>query len=272
MWVRTTMQTPSHSSKLIIRSTGYAAVLSSLFVSALFLLAADLLWQRPADTTVSAWLQQRWYDTIAFEGFHTYTINRLYGGPRETALPVGLIAALWVGIAALLWLGWRGLRRRPITLAPLGLMILVGWLVLDLRWQWDLWQQLDLTRQQFAGHSAEQKRLREQPRFAALTYQLAVAALERTADDPDQRYFIVSPNRYWRYRVAYFLYPRNVAVALVGSEALRPGDYMVLFQEPRLQYRQIAANRVQLLLDRQPYVTARPVLLSQAGNVFQVVE
>ena len=248
------------------------SALTFLLLSALLLLSADLLWQRPADTDIADWLQQRWHTATSFEGVQIYTINRLYGGPRETALPVSLIAALWAGIAALLWLGWRGLRRQPLTLAPLGLLVLVAWLVLDVRWQWDLWQQLHLTHQQFAGQTAEQKRLREQPEFAAITYQLAQAVLERTADDPEQRYFIVSANRYWRYRVAYFLYPRNVAVALVGSEMLRPGDYIVLFQEPRLQHRPIASNRVQLLLDRQSYVTARPVLLSQVGHVFQVVE
>ena len=251
---------------------GHLLVLNSLFLSALLLLSADLLWQRPADTSITDWLQQRWHTASAFEGVQIYTINRLYGGPQETALPVGLIAALWAGIAALLWLGWRGLRRQPLTLAPLGLLVLVAWLVLDVRWQWDLWQQLDLTRQQFAGQTPEQKRLREQPEFAAITYQLAQAVLERTADDPEQRYFIVSSNRYWRYRVAYFLYPRNVAVALVGSEALRPGDYLVVFDEPQLSYQQISTERIQVLRNDQPYVQVRPVVLSRVGHAFQVVE
>ena len=262
------MQTHTYSPETLAG----VSVLTFLLLSALLLLSADLLWQRPVDTGIADWLQQRWHTATAFEGIQPYTINQLRGGAGATALPVGLIAALWVGIAALLWLGWRGLRRQPLTLAPLGLLVLVAWLVLDVRWQWDLWQQLHLTHQQFAGQTTEQKRLREQPEFAAITYQLAQTVLERTADDPDQRYFIVSSNRYWRYRVAYFLYPRNVAVALVGSEALRPGDYLVVFDEPQLSYQQISTERIQVLRNDQPYAQVRPVALSRVGHAFQVVE
>ena len=105
----------------------------------------------------------------------------------------------------------------------------LGWLALDLRWQWDLGQRLAQTARDFAGRSEEERRL------AALDGQLYRFLREVRQRLPEQpvRLFIVSadPAGFWAGRARYHLLPHNGYAGfarLPPPDQARAGDYVLI--------------------------------------------
>lgn len=185
-------------------------------------------------------LRRLWQDWTAFEGFRTYSINTIVGGNPDTLTPVAFVA-LWSGTGILLWYAlarWRRQRSGPL---PAVLFLLLGWLLLDARWLWDLQRQLQHTHDRFAGKTSAEKRGSE-PGLAGASYDFAATLLDTLPSDQPQRVFILSSHRYWRYRVNYFLLPHNSVAERVEPTALHSGDVLVLFDEPRIIGRPLVPN------------------------------
>lgn len=218
-------------------------------------------------------LRQLWQDWTAFEGFRTHTINTVVGGGSTVALTPVVFVTLWIGVSVLLWYAltwWQ--RQRPGPL-PVVLFLLLGWLVLDARWLWDLQRQLQLSHDLFAGKTDAEKR-RSEPGLAGASYRFAETLLDNLEPDRPARVFVLSPQRYWRYRVNYFLLPYNSVAEGVDPTALRSGDILVLFDEPSIIGRPLApsthadatAGRIMLMTrDGRPLGVAH-MLVRHAGG------
>ena len=138
--------------------------------------------------------------------------------------------------AALYWL----LTRRALPRDP-GIywaIVVAGWLVLDLRFQVNLWRQLARTAATFAGKTAEEKRLASDDRELYTLMKEVSAALPA----PPVRIHFIADDQALRTRGSYFLYPQNVyysgdkhAPKPVPQE-LRSGDYVLLFLTSDLGY------------------------------------
>ena len=145
--------------------------------------------------------------------------------PRQWLAPLPFVA-LALGLALLgFWLlVWRKILVPDVRM--LWALVFIAWLVLDMRWQLDLWHKLGLTQQRYAGKSWEEKHLAaEDGRLFGLMQQVR-AMLPPTA----ARIFLFADDEYTRGRGAYHLYPFNVLNGhdLLSSGQFRSGDFIVI--------------------------------------------
>jgi hypothetical protein len=187
-------------------------------------------------TVLAAWVR----DWTAFEGWSGASINTVVGGadlpglslPALLGLAVVLAAAFAVALARFRpnWVG-AGL---PLALA---LVFVAAWLVLDLRWQWNLGRQTAVTARTYAGKDwrAKHEAAEDGPLFAFI--EKARAKLPAAP----ARVFVLAEAHYFRGRAAYHLYPQNVwfdpwVNSAPPAAALRPGDYVVVYLRRGVQY------------------------------------
>lgn len=152
--------------------------------------------------------------------------------PHNPAVLVGAAVAL-ASAGYLLLARWRG-RRASIRM--IGAVFLAGWLCLDVPWQWQLFRQLEATREEFA-HLPASDRLGVTAYAAPL--EALASAVQRLTDDPRrQRVFVASAVEYSGIRLAYQLYPMNVYWSrkreLPQARHFRSGDLVVLVPPTRV--------------------------------------
>ena len=137
---------------------------------------------------------------------------------------------------ALYWL----LTRRAVPRDPrvYWAIFIAGWLILDTRFQVNLWRQLTRTAATFAGKTGEEKRLASDDRGLYLLMKEVTAALP----PPPVRVHFIADDQALRTRGSYFLYPQNVYYSEPTRprkpvpEELRSGDYVLLFLTGDLAY------------------------------------
>jgi hypothetical protein len=184
---------------------------------------------RPAALAASALLGEMATDWTTFEDWSQRSINYTAGAPVNALFPPVLVVALWVGFGAALYALFDPPRRAPGALLPYAALFLLGWLVLDLRWQWDLRQRLERTEARFAGKSEEDRRL------AALDggfYRFLQEVRRRLPERP-VRLFIVTadPSSFFAGRARYHLLPHNSYAGfthLPPPGTARVGDYVLI--------------------------------------------
>ncbi len=117
-------------------------------------------------------------------------------------------------------------------------IIVAAWLILDTRFQINLWRQLTRTAATFAGKTGEEKRLASDDRELYMLMREVSAALPA----PPVRIHFIADDLGLRTRGSYFLYPHNVYHSRVRHarkpqpEELRSGDYVLLFLTGDLGY------------------------------------
>jgi hypothetical protein len=175
------------------------------------------------------WAVDEW---TAFEDWSQRSINYTAGAPLDALFPPVLVVALWVGFSSVLYALLDRPRRRTGGLAPYVALFLLGWLVLDLRWQWDLSQRLDRTVERFAGKEGDERLLAGAD---GALYQFLLEIRRRLPEKP-VRLFIVSVDprdgtAYLAGRARYHLLPHNGYAGLSrlprAGEA-RAGDYVLI--------------------------------------------
>lgn len=184
-------------------------------------------WSDKLSDTVASWL--------VFRPWIPRDIN-VYTGTRDFNVgpfPAPVIAA---GIALLLAC-YLLLRRRQARWTVIALLVFCGWLVLDGLWQWRLWQQLEVTRDRYAGVDSERKPLVSED---ALIARFAARAAEQINRD-DARVFIASMSDSDGMRAAYYMSPLNTywnrrGIELPEKRYLRQGDYILVVGGSRLLY------------------------------------
>jgi hypothetical protein len=182
---------------------------------------------------------------IWHEPWQQWSINHYPGVSANLVirhrLPVAL-AFLLIALAlycGLIWLNRRQFSRHGFDWRVAGGLLLCAWLLLDLPWQWSLWQQLDKTRQDFAGQSPAVKARRMYD--AGLVEVLH--ELRPLMPGESTRVFIATApaHEFLAIRAAYRLYPLNVFWRRWGSELpeahwLRPGDLVLALAARDLRY------------------------------------
>jgi hypothetical protein len=186
-------------------------------------------------------LGDRAAEWFKFEGWSGTSINVVVGGSdvQDLPLPVLLAAALALTGGGLLALHrWRGqaMPSRGAAAAWIG-ALLIAWFVLDARWTWNLLRQETVTARTYAGKDFEAKHRADEDGelFAFIEKARAVMPVAPV------RVFVVSDARYFRDRAVYFLLPHNAFAndmdrAMPPAAALRPGDWLVVYQRRGIQY------------------------------------
>ncbi len=183
-------------------------------------------------------LRDRAREWFAFEPWTGTSINVVAGGAgiQDVPLPPLLAVAALLAVLA----SWLLLRRSPRRWAyPLavGAVFTAAWLIADIRWQWNLARQVADTRSRYAGKDWHEKHLaaEDAPLFAFID------EVRAKLPDAPTRVFMLADAHYFRDRGAFHLYPHNVffdpyADTLPPVTALRPGDYVVIYQRRGIQY------------------------------------
>jgi hypothetical protein len=184
---------------------------------------------QPEALTAGALLRELVADWTAFEDWSQRSINYTAGAPANALFPPVVVVALWIGFGAALHALFDPPRRTPGALLPYIALFLLGWLVLDLRWQWDLRQRLERTAASFAGKNEEERRL------AALDGEFYRFLQEVRRHLPEQpvRLLIVTadPSGFWAGRARYHLLPHNGYAGfarLPPRGRVRAGDHLLI--------------------------------------------
>ncbi len=229
-------------------------------------LLLDRLELRPASLTFGDLLRWAWEEWTSFEAWSQRSINYTAGAPLDALFPPVLMVALWLGFGGLLYALLDPPRRWKLT--PYAALFLLGWLVLDLRWQWDLRLRLEQTVERFAGKNEEERRL------AALDgdlYRFLLEVRQRLPERP-ARLFIVSadPQGFQAGRARYHLLPHNGYAGFSrvphAGEA-RAGDYVLILSP----LNGVGYNRGSRALEWQGgRLPAELLYVAAAGALFRV--
>jgi len=181
--------------------------------------AVGLTWRNPSAVTVhrlelwpaplTAGELWRWAlgEWRVFEDWSQRSINYASGAPLDALFHPVLIIALWIGLSGVLYAIFCPPRRRPGALTPYAILFLLGWLLLDVRWQWELNQRLEQTVKRFAGKEMTDRRLAD---LDGEFYRFLLEVRQRLPEKP-VRIFIVSndPSGFFAGRARYHLSPHN---------------------------------------------------------------
>jgi len=216
-------------------------------------------------------LRDRLGEWFAFERWNGASINTIAGGKDYQRLPLPVLLALVVLASGIVVVAIRRFRPhafRAATPALLAAFFLVGWLLLDARWTWNLLRQERDTAAQYAGKDARDKRLANDdgPLFAFIEKALAVLPSKPV------RIFIASDADYLRDRAAYHLYPHRVffdprSNALPPATDLHPGDWLLVYEQHGIQFDR-AQGKVRW--DGGQIVNAELKLVEPGGALFLV--
>ena len=158
--------------------------------------------------TVRQLLSQLWQEWTLFTGWTQRSINFLPAGKRHGLISPVLTVAIGVLVAGLIYLAVRWRIGGPWHLVPFVAIIITGWLILDVRWQWEIAQQLELTRQKYAGKDTREKRLASEDRELFL---LAEQFKKVMPPGPNSLWIIlpssISKTEYLSLHLSYYLIP-----------------------------------------------------------------
>jgi hypothetical protein len=184
--------------------------------------------------------RDRLHDWLAFERWNGASINTIAGGADYQPLPLPLLLALVVGLSGLAVVALRRLRPGAFTVplpAIMAAFFLAGWLLLDMRWSWNLIRQERETATRYAGKDAHDKRLANEDGqlYAFIEKSLAVMPPSPV------RVFVASDTDYFRGRAAYHLYPHRVyfdprSSALPPAGDMHAGDWLLVYRQHGIQF------------------------------------
>jgi hypothetical protein len=183
---------------------------------------------QPRRPALSAILPLAWNDWRRDLGWTGRSINFTDSAEGTGRIRPLIPVVVWCALAALIHLllapPWRGFR----TWTPYGVILLVGWLVLDARWQWLLLERLDQTRALYAGLDAvERRRVGPDQGF----YPFIADIRDRLGTEPARLLLVASdPAGYGANRARYHLLPHNVRLTatLDAASGVTPGDFVLL--------------------------------------------
>jgi hypothetical protein len=216
-------------------------------------------------------LGDRVREWLAFEGWTGASINTVVGGAdiQGLSLPALLAAVVALALAVACLLRRFAQRWMPLPVATvLAALFIAASLLLDARWTWNLVRQVQATAAQYAGKSAPERQLAGDDGPLYEFVEKARGVLPATP----ARVFVVADAAYFRDRAAYHLYPHNVffdprANVVPPASALRPGDWLVVYQRRGVQYS--PAER-RLRWDDGQSVAAELKLVDSLGALFLI--
>ncbi|HVE48914.1 MAG TPA: hypothetical protein VNG69_04760 [Casimicrobiaceae bacterium] len=199
-----------------------------------------------------------------FERWDGKSINVLFGGREEQRawLPPLAFAAAVLTVLALLFLA----RKRGVKLPPQVFVIpfLIGWLVLDLRWQTNLVRQARATVNDFGGRDWTQ---RHEAMEDGDLFGFVQRAIAKLPTEP-VRIFVGSDHEYFRRRAGYHLYPHNVLAYSWGEPfQLKPGEYLLLYQKSDVH---LDPSQGELLWNNGRRLDVVPLLAQRGAGLYRV--
>ncbi len=220
--------------------TGMALVVRGTITTPL-----EVLGVRVPSGSAKATLQTLFAQWDTYFPLQGYAVAFPFDSERGHVLPLAQAIAIVVGLALLIAVGIARWRNATVNATVIWLTLALGWIVLDVRWQANLWRTAFAAHDRYAGKDMEAK--------WEASDDAAVHALARDVlallPPPPARVVILADNTLLAVRLGHFLSPHNVYAPLkrVRSPAdphrgvpdhadLRSGDYVLLFFDSALGY------------------------------------
>jgi len=187
--------------------------------------------------SLSTRLQLTWRAWATFEEWSQQSLNFLYGGDHRQIIALPLLIAAWLLITSgLFWLSTR--MGKPVSsrqfLTTAGMLFLVAWILLDIRWVSNNLSQIQLS------YKSQWQADDQQRSSAALDGDL-YRYVQRLKSDvlgkQSARILIIGDENtvdYYLLRAKYHLLPHSANVASRLKKQLTPGsvDYVISFGQP----------------------------------------
>lgn len=190
-----------------------------------------------APESLNTRLRLTWRAWTTFEEWSQQSISFLYGGDHRQVIALPLLVAAWLLITLiLLWLFSRfgkNMGSRHLLIST-GMLFLVAWVVLDLRWAANNLRQIQLS---FQSQWQADEQQRASIDLDGEIYQYVHRLKNEVLGDQPARILIVGDENavdYYLLKAKYHLLPHSVAVAgrfddKLLSESL---DYVIFFGQP----------------------------------------
>ncbi len=171
---------------------------------------------------------------LTHESWSAASINFLYGGTPYPMLPLLPAVVAMVVVACALY--FVLIRIGFMLFNPLLIPVLIfsGWLLLDVRWQFNLLKELSATSHNYAGKTwAERHKSAEDGDLFVF-----VMKVKENLPTTPVRILFFSDLDYLQGRGAYYLYPHNVykGAGLSSTQYFRSGEYIAFYQKTSTQY------------------------------------
>jgi hypothetical protein len=215
--------------------------------------------------------RDRLHDWFTFERWNGASINTIAGGEDYQPLPLPILLALVVGLSSIAVVAVRHFRPAAFTLplpAILTAFFLAGWLLLDMRWGFNLIRQERDTATRYAGKDAHDKRLANEDGQLFAFIEESLAVMPRTP----VRVFVASDADYFRGRAAYHLYPHRVyfnprSRELPPASDLHAGDWLLVYRQHGIQFDR---GQGRLRWDGNQIAAAELKLVEPGGALFLI--
>ncbi len=184
----------------------------SLVISTVLILTGSTLYGLQP-FTVSEWLVRLSNQWMVTELWRASSINVLRAGSHDVVAPVPWIAC-WIGMAYVIHLflcRFSVKEQQSIRLHSLLILCVIGWILLDAHWQWQLEYTRSLAKQRYENKSLEGKRLSADDG----DFYAQLMEIKRYLPTQPTRMMVATPDntpleRYLRLRTRYHLLPHNV--------------------------------------------------------------
>ena len=179
-------------------------------------------------------------------------------------LPLPLLSGVTVLVACCGYWALRRWRHWPSSPLTIAAILMCGWLILDLRWQWNLGSDALASWINFAGKDLSSKRL------AGVDEELEKIAIDvRGFLTKGARVFVIAQDPVTTGRLAYLLLPATIyyntaQTSLPAPEQFKPGDLMLVHRKPGIRY---SPDRKEFLWDNQFRVRAEIIYFDKGGTV-----
>jgi hypothetical protein len=216
-------------------------------------------------------LRAVWSQWMAFERWRQYSINFLVGGIRQPLVFFVPAVAAWLGLALFVLILVRLIFAKSRDWRAVATICMLGWLVLDLHWQVNLFRKLELSPRNSWGERSYERRLAERDRrlFAFAD------AVKKKLPSNSQRIFLVSSEEgqygYYLLRVEYFLRPHNVyidASSMPARDMERIGGYAVVIGKDEIVPYDDHTHKLRWLDDEE--LSATLLLGTDIGKLYQI--
>jgi hypothetical protein len=217
--------------------------------------------------TASSVLIEHWRDWLERETWTGTSLSRVIGGRLGMSLPLPLFAMLAAALAILVYWGLQRWRRWGFSSLTVAAIVATAWLVVDLRWQWNVFANAGTSLARFAGRDLSDKRL------ASIDGELEKVAIDlRPLIAKDARVFLVAADPVTAGRLSYLLLPAKVhyditADSLPAPDQLHAGDLVLIHRKPGVRY---SPERKDLLWGDRFHLNAEVIYLKQGTLLARV--
>jgi hypothetical protein len=160
--------------------------------------------------SIGSMLESMWDEWSTFEGWSHSSINGTVGGSNRALIRPTHLVLTWLVLMSVIYLSLSYRKNNNSYLRVLPIFFISGWMVLDVRWQVDLFRQNYLTYQLYMGKTLDEKRLIGKDRRLYVFAQ----EIKKRLPDEEVRVFLTGKGIfgniiYEQPRLQYFLMPYN---------------------------------------------------------------